>query len=132
MKLTAENVNTVFRACLFEDGEDTANAVKAEGIMSNFGFHPERLAKHKADIASMLAELPDEFRADKGGGWSFLNACMTRDGDQWGEHVNMEQLVTLGIATGHAKMLLPRDMWEVLPGGMPYFAVILEPAPTQA
>jgi hypothetical protein len=54
---------------------------------------------------------------------SFLNACMTKDDNQWGEHQNMEQLLALGIAIGYARILLPRNMWSVLPGGVPYFSV---------
>lgn len=121
--LTAENVETVFRDCLFRDGEDTAQAQIVEGVVSKFGFHPDRLAAHKTEIAEMLDGLPDEFKMAKGGGWSFLNACMTKRGDQWGEHRNIEQLLALGIASDQAKMLMPREMWKVLPGGMPYFAV---------
>lgn len=110
--------------CLFRDGEDTSNPAIAEGVMRKFGFHRERLANHKEEIAQMLDCLPDQFRLDKGGGWSFLNACTTKDGDQWGEHRDVEQLLVLGIATEQAKILLPREMWNVLPGGMPYFAVV--------
>jgi hypothetical protein len=29
----------------------------------------------------------------------------------------------LGIATKQAEILLPREMWPALPGGMPYIAV---------
>ena len=126
--LTAENVETIFRDCLFRDGEDTSQAKIVEGVVSKFGFHPTRLETHKSEIAEMLDGLPDEFRADKGGGWSFLNARMTKSGDQWGEHRNIEQLLTLGIATEQAKMLMPREMWNVLPGGMPYFAVCAQAA----
>ena len=123
IKLTAENVWAVFRDCLFKDDEDTAQAVIAEGIMSKFGFHPERLAAHTGDIRSMLDCLSDDFQVSGGGGMSFLNACMTKDDNQWGEHQNMEQLLALGIAIGYARILLPRNMWSVLPGGVPYFSV---------
>lgn len=121
--LTAENVETIFRDCLFRDGEDTSTGKIVDGVLGKFGFHPERLAAHKTEIAEMLGGLPDEFMAEKGGGWSFLNACMTKNGDQWGEHMNIEQLLVLGIATEQAKILMPREMWKMLPGGMPYFAV---------
>lgn len=123
-KLTAQNVNEVFMDCLFRNGEDTSKAVTVEGIVSKFVFHPSRLESHKTDIKEMLSALPEQFQTDKGGGWSFLNACMTNDGEQWGEHQNMEQLFALGIATGQAKWLLPRDIWHSLPGGMPYVSVI--------
>lgn len=123
-KLTKKNVETIFYDCLFLDGEDTSDAKFGEGAMRTIGFHPNRLERHKAEIAELLLQLPESFRDTKGGGWSFLNACVTCDGVHWGEHINIEQLLTLGIATGQAKMLLPRSMWPALPGGMPYFAVI--------
>lgn len=127
-KLTAENVETVFLDCLFRDGEDTSTAKIVDGVISRFGFHPTRLESHKSEIAELLDELPGEFHASNGGGSSFLNACMTKGGDQWGEHRNIEQLLSLGIATGNAKMLMPREMWNILPGGMPYFVVLSQPA----
>ncbi len=123
MKLTTTNLDTVFRDCLFKEGEDTSNHVVGKGIMRDFGFHPERLASHADDIQTMLDELPDDFREGKGGGMSFLNACVTRDGEQWGEHQNMEQLFALGTASGKASLLMPRAMWDALPGGMPYYSI---------
>lgn len=123
MKLTAENVRTVFMDCLFNDGEDTSNHVAAEGIITNVGFHPGRLESHTRDIGDMLSELPDSFMANGGGGMSFLNACMTKDDVQWGEHQQMEQLFQLGQAVGFVKSLMPREMWGALPGGMPYYSV---------
>ena len=127
VSITAENmasrVNEVFMDCLFRDGEDTTNHIVAEGIMSTYGFHPERLETHRNDIKELLERLPDEFKE----GWSFLNACNDRDGEQWtGLHTTMEQLVVLGIALGFASYLMPRDLWSVMPGGMPYFNVNTE------
>lgn len=126
-KLTATAVEAVFMDCLFKEGEDTSNPVVGDGVIHKFGFHRDRLAAHEPEIKAMLNELPDEFQSDKGGGWSFLNACMTRDSEQWGEHQNIEQLMALGIASGKAKLMMPREMWSILPGGMPYFQVIAPP-----
>ncbi len=117
--LTAENVTAVFLDCLFRDGEDTSNPAFAEGIRNKFGFHRERLGSHKEEIKEMLSCLPEQFRE----GWSFLNACMTKDDVHWGEYHEVEQLLVLGLASGQA-MLMPREMWEVMPGGMPYFSVV--------
>ncbi len=122
--LSAENVEAVLLDCLFrENEEDTSQAVVVEGVVNKFGFHPQRLESHKAEIAELLEGLPNEFKESKGGGWSFLNACMTHDGIHWGEHRNVEQLLVLGIATKQAKFLMPRSMWNSFPGGMPYFSV---------
>jgi len=52
--------------------------------------------------------------------------CMDKHGVQWGEHRNIEQLVVLGIAAKMVKYCMPRDMWGILPGGMPYIAIDTE------
>lgn len=119
-----ERVNAIFMDCLFKEGEDTSKHIKAEGITMNVGFHPERLESHRTEIADMLDELPDEFKESGGGGMSFLNACNDKHGNQWTSlHQRMEQLFQLGIGVGKVKCLMPREMWSVLPGGMPYYAV---------
>lgn len=124
MQLTATNVIEKFMKCLFKDGEATENFIKAEGVMSTIGFNPDRLKENQPDIDSMILELPDEFMKSKGGGMSFLNACNDKNGQQWADmHQTIDQLLCLGLATGKITMLMPREMWSVLPGGMPYFIV---------
>lgn len=123
-KLTAERVETIFKDCLYGEGEDTTDHVKAPGITSNVGFHPGRLAGHKAAIEEMLDDLPDSFKKTGGGGMSFLSACEDRHGAQWtGFHQRMEQLFQLGVAVGKAALVFPREKWARLPGGMPYYLV---------
>lgn len=138
MDLTADNVHTIFLDCLFKDdeipsdGSHPPNMAVAEGVMHKCGFHAGRLQGHKQDVVSLLDQLPDAFHEKSGGGMSFLNACMTRgetfdghqaEGRQWGEHVNIEELLCLGLALGIAEYNMPRDKWKYLPGGMPYFVV---------
>lgn len=136
MKLTAENVQRVLDESLFPDPTpDQGEAYREDcikrgkiikGIVRSFCFAPDRIEAKRADIEDMLRQLPDEFRSDKGGGWSFLNACMDRDGVQWGEHRDMEALFALGIGIGAARELMP-NMRDVLPGGMPYYSVLSQP-----
>jgi len=122
--LKSKRVEAIFMDCLFKEGEDTTNHVKAEGITRLVGFHPERLAGHKAEIALMLDELPDSFKKTGGGGMSFLQACEDKHGNEWtGSHQRMEQLFQLGTGTGKVECLLPNNMWEMLPGGMPYYVI---------
>lgn len=122
--LNAERVEQIFLTCLFKPDEDHSKYVPAPGITSNVGFHPGRIEEHKTEIAAMLDELPDEFKESGGGGWSFLEACNDRHGNQWtGLHQRMEQLFQLGLATGKAECQLPREIWDTLPGGMPYYVV---------
>lgn len=119
--LSSERVETIFKDCLFRDGEDTSEHIVAEGIIRNVGFHPGRIKEHHQEIHDLLAELPDTFRDS---GWSFLNACMDKHGNQWADlHRTMEQLVQLGIAIEEVEYCVPRDAWSLLPGGMPYFKV---------
>ena len=123
--IDADRVSEIFNDCLFKQDEDTTNHVKAEGINSNVGFHPERLNSHIKEITTMVMELPDDFMQSKGGGMTFLNACNDNQGDQWtGSHQRMEQLFQLGIAIGKVNLLLPRRLWTSLPGGMPYYVVL--------
>lgn len=121
--LTADNVRIVFENCLYNEGEDTTGHIPVEAVINKFGLNPARVESNKCRIGTLLDQLPDDFKVSGGGGMSFLQACLTQKGDQWGEHVNIEQLLVLGIAAGYAKFLLSRNMWDILPGGMPYFAV---------
>ncbi len=122
--INAEEVERVFLASMFDDGEPTDGYVEVHGIMSHVGFHPQRLQAHAGEINAWLDQLPDAFQEKGGGGMSFLNACMTASGEQWtGLHERMDQLFMLGMGIGRVKCLLPRSMWSALPGGMPYYVV---------
>ena len=122
--LDPEQVQELFVGCLFKEGEDTTNHVKVEGVMSSAGFNPERLKDHEAEIIEMLHELPTQFREKEGGGWSFLQACEDRHGNQWtGLHQRMSELFMLGMGIGKVECQLPREMWKILPGGVPYYVI---------
>jgi len=120
-RLDPQRVEDLFRECLADRAE--SDTVTIEGVVHTAVFNCAKLADRRHDIAAMLAQLPDPFRPHTkggGGGWSFLNLCEDRDGEQWtGMHLTMEQLLMLGMATGQAKFLLPREDWECLPGGCP-------------
>lgn len=129
--LTAKAVHEMMHKCLFRDDtpedELRKKAVIVDGIVCEYGFNPAKIAEHKEGIKQLLADLPDDFMFDKGGGMSFLNACMTRDGEHWGEHPDMGALFALGQAAGFVTCLLAREHWSKLPGGMPYYQVNLNP-----
>ena len=128
-KLDSERINMTVMDCLFTDAESkdeeqTSKAVLVYGITINVGFHPERLENHRQEIEAMLVELPDDFMRSLGGGTSFLNAFNARHGEQWTSfHKNMEELFLLGMGLGRVKCLLPREVWNSLPGGVPYYGV---------
>lgn len=123
MELTAANVNAVFLDCLFKDEEASnqafvaANAVMVEGIMSTFGLHHGRVESHKADILDLINQLPESFHNN---GWTFLNLPTDHRGELWGQQQDAEQLYVLGASLGVAEFLMPRPMWHILPGGVPY------------
>lgn len=127
----AEAVEAAFLSCLFApeeivEGKAPEGAVIVEGITNKFGFHPQRLEAIRETVTRWLRALPTEFLQSGGGGWSFLNACNQVDGRQWADfHRHMEQLFCLGLGLGLVKSQIPRDMWDVLPGGMPYYVVLL-------
>ena len=129
--IDADRVNEIFHDCLYaeeelKDGKPIeGEPVRAEGIMNNVGFHPGRLESYRKEVRGMLEGLPLEFRRTVGDGWTFLNACNDRNGRQWTSfHQRMEQLFQLGIGLGLAKCLVPREMWSMMPGGMPYYSVL--------
>jgi hypothetical protein len=117
-QLDPERVRDLFADCLDPGGD----GVEVEGIAGMAVFGPAPLERYAEEIRAMLAELDDAFRKSGGGGWSFLNACSDRHGRQWtGEHRTMEQLFMLGLAIGAVSLLMPRELWDALPGGMPYY-----------
>lgn len=126
MKLTADNVHKTFLECLFTDEElknDFKIARQAKGVLLNVTFNIEKLNKEKDNIYSMLRCLSDDFMSDKGGGMSFLNMCVDKNENHWGEHKNVEELLCLGIAIDAISYLLPREHWYLLPGNVPYIVV---------
>lgn len=130
IRLTAEAVEEVFEKCLFKDdeivnGKPTVEPIKGLGVIQDYGFHPERLEENRDNVLAFLGDLPTSFKETGGGGMSFLNACMDKNDHQWGGHRNMDQLFTLGNALKLVVYPIPRSMWSILPGGMPYVTVKL-------
>jgi hypothetical protein len=94
------------------------NGVVVHGIVHIFAFHKGRLEESRPVIMEMISNLDKTFDD----GWSFLNMCVDKEGKQWtGEQSVAEALACLGEAVGVFKCLTKRNMWCVLPGGMPYY-----------
>lgn len=124
--ISSKQVTEVFYDCLFKEEElakgnpAEGEFVPAQGLTISAGFHPGRLQEHAEEILAIIDNLPEEFKQ----GWSFLNFCTDREGNQWtGMHKVCEQLVMLGIAIDKLEYCMPRDMWGMLPGGVPYIQV---------
>lgn len=131
MKLNPEWVEHLMKECLFSDvevdsmppDELAVKAVKVRGLVHNVGFNPDRLKANESLIIELLKELPAEFHANHGGGMSFLRAPCNKEGEQWGDQQDAEKLMMLGIGIGKMEYMLPREVWSVLPGGVPYLVV---------
>ena len=120
MKLSAENVTNVLDIVLSSEKVETNNNICVKGIIHDYCFDKKKINEYQSDIESMLECLPDEFKE----GWSFLNLCLDKDGNQWTSfHLTMEHLVVLGIAIERVVFPFPRDVWDVLPGCMPYILI---------
>ena len=128
MELNRENVESIMKKCLFTKPEIDAavaagekhpqEAVVVKAVAHTFGFHPERLKGSEDDVVSLLRQLPEEFHE----GWSFLNAPLNRDKEQWGEQRDAEALISLGIGLGYVTECIP-GLRAALPGGVPYYQV---------
>lgn len=116
----AELTTNAFMDCLFKEGEDTTNYVKVEGLTSMFGLHPQRLEEKRELVTALFSELPANFKE----GWTFLNLCITKDGEQWTNMQRIcEQLVVMAIGLELMEYCMPREMWAILPGGVPYLII---------
>lgn len=123
--LTAQAVRDLLSACMYEERPDPVpdDTAVAHGVALQIGFDPRKLEEAKPKILEMLRELPPHFFSKLGD--TFLNMCVDRNGEQWGEHYNSDQLLVLGLAAGYIRML-PRMVWKLLPGNMPLFTIVPE------
>lgn len=115
----AKRVRELMKKTLAGENDES---LKVEGLVNNFAFDVGKIDENKSAIEDLLQLMPENFRKDVGGGWSFLQLCVDNNGEQWGEHPDMEALVCLGIAADLAEYVLPRELWKALPGGVPYIA----------
>jgi len=129
--ISSNRITEIIKDSLFRDEEVENNKPKfefvvAEGVMRSMGFHKERLGSHRDEVKEILSNLPREFQPTEkegGCGGSFLSMCMDKNGRQWGEHPNVEELCLLAIALDLGNFPIPREGWIILPGNMPYFSI---------
>ena len=123
MDLNSENVAKLFSSCLFDDEYTGENQPSKEywaeggGVVRQFVFDIRKIKNHKEDIKSLLDQLPNSFK-DNMIGDSFIMMPFTKNGYQWGEQRNAEQLMTLGVASGYLQVS-PRKVW-MCTHGVPY------------
>lgn len=101
-----------------------AEGVIVKSVVSTFFFNKAKVAEHKEEIAELLAQLPDSFREDIGGGMSLLAAVENKNGNQWGSQMDAADLFAVAEAAELAEPVLPREFWSHLPGGLPYFVIL--------
>jgi hypothetical protein len=59
-------------------------------------------------------------------GTVIVNACFDRNGTQWtSRHRDMDELFMLGMGLKLVECQLPRELWSMLPIGMPYYVINL-------
>lgn len=119
--LSPKKVQQIFRNCLFkeeelENNQPLCDFTEAEGIKHNAFFHTGRLNSYKKEINEILDCIPN---IDKG--VYFTNLCFNKDGNLWtGDHNIIEQLIILGIGSETLSYPLKKDLWFLLPDGLPY------------
>lgn len=139
MNLTAANVDSIIKDVLMNEVEAAqilahtdltnpehvvqelaANGFKLiDGVMNRVAVSVERVANHRDVVVAMLQELPKRFHTAAGGS-SFLHLPMLDNGTIWGDQVRAEMLLVLALALDLAEYSAPRDLWDTLPGGVPY------------
>lgn len=117
-----DRIHTIFYGCLVVKVVETSEVAKVEGITLNVWFNKNSLEKYALEIRMLLGALPRAFK--QAGGASFLQAALDMNGVQWtGFHLRMEQLFLLGMGIGKVECPVPREFWNTLPGGMPFYQV---------
>jgi hypothetical protein len=125
--LTAKRIDTILYDCVFRNDEiingkpvDETKLVTVPAIHRRFGLHKTRLESYREEIKSYVQQLPMQFHKGTGDGWSFMNLTMDKYYNGWGEQIHAETLYALAAGLGMAKFTMPREMWDVLPGSVPY------------
>ena len=116
-------MNKVMAECLMNS--ESKEWMDIEGVRIQARLDKAQVEAHRGEILGMLDQLPDEFTVHGGGGMSFLNMCLDKEGRQWtGFHSTMDALVCLGRAVGAIEFFLSdRESWAVFPGGVPYIII---------
>jgi len=122
LKLTAENVRKVFLDCFLpEKYTDDTKVIPVATVTGQFGFDPEKIEKYAFDIHGMISQLSSNFD-EVNQGYTFMQLPFKGENDeQWGEQIDGDHLMALGLASGWMKLTLEnREMWKILPGSVPY------------
>lgn len=128
MELTSKNLQDVYWDCHF-NGRDQNMPLgitikEFSGVGTITDLHMEKVELNREKIEALLSQLPTNFYEKKGGGWTFLNACIDNKGNQWTDHHSVvDMLVVLGLAIDKLYFLTPKELWTHFPGGVPYICI---------
>lgn len=121
-------VGILFEDCLLPN-KDHEPFIAVEGITATIAMDPAKLEAHRAEIRSLVDSLPIAFHETGGRAQSFLQMCMDSSGNQWTAfHRDCEKLFLMAAGLRMARFWLPRNLWELLPGGMPYITILKKEA----
>ena len=113
-------VEKIFIDCLYEDDVLVTEDSIVKGITMDVAFNPKKVEKNKEEINLLLDNIHKKFEE----GWTFLNLCLDKNENFWtGNHATMEKLLLLGLAIGRIEYCCDREMWHILPAGMPYIFI---------
>lgn len=125
--INAEQVKNILRDCLFpEMPADDTKCIGIPSVTRVFALNPSKVELHRSEIFTILRELPLEFWDQKSGGkdgYTFMSLPFDRDGNQWGGQLRADELMALGLATGYMRYMFSKEMWMMLPGGVPYLII---------
>lgn len=121
-------INAAFTDSLYKedeippDGSMPVGMVHAEGVRGMFGLHPTRLESHRSEVISAINLVHPAFHlsGEEAGGASFLQLPVLADGTHWAEHQTCNELVVLAIGLGLGGICGTREIWHLMPGGVPY------------
>jgi len=122
LKLTAKHVKEIFLDCFLpEKYTNDSKVIPVNTVTGNFGFDPEKIKKHAADIQQMISQLSSKFD-EVNEGYTFMSLPFKgENNEQWGEQIDGDRLMALGLASGWMKLSIEdKYLWQALPGGVPY------------
>lgn len=119
----AHRINEIYEKCQKNASSRSDEAVES-GFAGTVYLNQDDLEHHKHEIACILMNQdPKFFKHGEAGGCTFLNLPFNAQGVQWCEQFTAAQLCILGIGLGLVEYLMPPEMWDALPGGVPYLAI---------
>lgn len=127
LMLTPVIVGTLFNDCLITIGS-VDNEIVVEGFTRTVSLDSKKLETNRQAIIDCLTEFPPAFLLQFGGGYSLLGANIDRHNHIWnpsGSQIIAESIFLLGMGINCVRPVLPKYLWESLPGGVPYYVINL-------